>query len=1046
MIFDETGCSPAPSRDAIRAAHGWDEATAIAAALAAVEIEPAQQARIDASARDLVERVRAAPVQGLGLEAFLQEYSLSSAEGIALLNLAEALLRVPDAASAELLIRDKLGGADWRVHRGRSPSPLVNAVTAVLTLTGRVLRPGDGMSDQILARAGAPVIRHAALVAMRVLGSQFVMGRTIEAALARARKAGPGYRHSFDMLGEAARTTADAERYTRRYAEAIAVLGGASNETDIARRPGISVKLSALHPRYEEAQRGRVWAELQPRLRGLALAARAGGLGFTIDAEEAERLELSLDIVDALSADSELAGWDGFGLAVQAYQARALAVVDHLVAMAGQHRRRLTVRLVKGAYWDSEIKRAQERGLPRYPVFTRKAATDVNYLACATRLLAAGPAIYPAFATHNAQTLAAIRELAVDRNDWEFQRLHGMGEALHEAAIGDGGGRIACRVYAPVGGYEDLLAYLVRRLLENGANTSFIHRISDPATPVDRLIADPVARLRRLGVPSESGGSGDIPLPPYLYGAARRNSLGTDLAHRPDLESLGGQIAAAIATPQHAYPLTGDTRPARPGTVVRSPGDQSRVLGNVVKADGPDVAIALERATRAFPIWERTPVAHRARCLREAARLLEERRAAFAALIIAEGGRTLANALDEVREAVDFCRYYAAVAERDFAAPLELGGPAGEANTYGLAGRGVFACISPWNFPLAIFLGQVTAALVAGNAVVAKPAEQTPLVAFAAVRLLYEAGVPVHALHLLPGDGAIGAALVADPRVVGVAFTGSFAVAQAINRSLAARGGPIVPLIAETGGVNVMIADATALPEQVTADVLRSAFDSAGQRCSALRILYLQDEIADRVLPMITGAMAELVLGDPLDYATDIGPVIDRDARDRLESYLAAMRAAGRVHAVLAPPERLPQGFYVAPAVIGVEGIEAVPDEIFGPFLHVARWRTGALDRIVDAVNASGYGLTLGIHSRIEARIDQIASRARVGNIYVNRNMIGAVVGIQPFGGEGLSGTGPKAGGPRYLARFAAERTLSVNTAAAGGAIGLLARDDQEGE
>ena len=1036
MIIDDTGRSTAPERAAIRAAWVLDEAAAVAGLLAAAPFSALQNARIAARAGDLVARVRAAPAPIFGVEAFLREYPLASAEGAALMGLAEALLRVSDSGTADRLIRDKLVSADWARHRGHAESGVINAATTGLSLARRVLND-DALLGPIAAGLGSPVIRQAAQTAIRLLARQFVMGRTIEEALARSRKAAAGTRHSYDMLGEAARHAGDAERYLARYHAALAALAAAPASAFAVDPPGISVKLSALHPRYEEAQRGRVWAELLPRVQGLARAARRAGIGFTIDAEEAERLDLSLDLVEALSGDPELAGWDGFGLAVQAYQTRALAVIDHLVAMATRHRRRLGVRLVKGAYWDGEIKRAQERGLDRYPVFSRKAATDVSYLVCAERLLRAGPTIYPGFATHNAHTVAAILELAGERSDWEFQRLHGMGEALHGAVSADGQGRVACRVYAPVGGHEDLLAYLVRRLLENGANASFVQRLGDPSIPISRIIADPVARLR-----AAPGSNPRIRLPAALYGQGRRNSQGLDLSHGPVLHALGAAIAVAWQAPIHAYPLTGEPAPARAGMPVCNPADHRRVVGTVIEALPDDIEIAIARAAQAAAAWDACGGAGRAAILRKAADLLETERAALVAVIIAEGGRSLADAFDEVREAVDFCRYYAGEAERLFTPPRPLDGPAGEANTYRLAGRGVIACISPWNFPLAIFLGQVTAALAAGNAVVAKPAEQTPLTAFMATRLLHDAGIPLEALHLLPGDGSVGAALVADPRVAGVGFTGSFAVAQAINRTLAARPGPIVPLVAETGGINVLIVDATALAEQVTADVLRSAFASAGQRCSALRVLYLQEEIADRVIAMITGAMAELRLGDPAELATDIGPVIDSAARDKLQDYLAARREEGRVLAQTPPGDAGGHGLFVPPSLIEIAGIEMLADEVFGPVLHVARWRGDRLDAVVDAVNAAGYGLTLGIHSRVEATVRQVVARARIGNIYVNRNMIGAVVGVQPFGGEGLSGTGPKAGGPGLLSRFAVERVVSTNTAATGGSMGLLLLDE----
>ena len=1032
-------------RAAIRDAHRLDEATVDAALLAAADMPLEARERIAATARRLVDTVRRERLGKGGLDAFLHEYALSSPEGVALMCLAEALLRIPDAETVDKLIRDKIAAADWHSHLGHSGSLFVNASTWALMLTGRLLRPenendvGDALR-RLIARSSEPVWRQAVTAAMRILAGQFVMGRTIEEALDRAREPERhGYRHSYDMLGEAARTMADAERYHAAYAHAIAAIGGAAAAASVEAAPGISVKLSALHPRYEIAQRERIARELLPVLLGLARQARDAGIGFTIDAEEADRLEPMLDIVEALALAPELAGWDGLGLAVQAYQKRALPLVDWLADVARRAKRRLMVRLVKGAYWDTEIKRAQERGLDGYPVFTRKLATDVSYLACAKQLFAAGSALYPQFATHNAHSLAAILELSGGRTDWEFQRLHGMGEALYDEVVGRDKMNRPCRVYAPVGGHEDLLAYLVRRLLENGANTSFVNRIVDERAPIDEIVADPIARLAALPRKPHP----KIPLPRDLFQPERCNSQGLDLADPRALADLRKGLAEALRLPARAAPIVGGTELAGTKISVFDPSDRRRQIGTVVAAGPEAVEQALARAVHAAPSWNNTPAEQRAAILERAADLYEQHRAALMALIIREGGRTVPAALSEVREAVDFLRYYAARARAEFAMPQRLPGPTGEQDEIGLHGRGVFACISPWNFPLSIFTGQIAAALAAGNAVIAKAAEQTPLVAAAAVRHLLAAGIPGDVLHLLPGDGeTVGAALVADPRIAGVAFTGSTETGRAINQSLAARPGPIAPLIAETGGQNAMIVDSSALAEQVVADTLVSAFDSAGQRCSALRLLYVQDDIADRLLPMLAGAMAELRIGDPALLATDVGPVIDEPARQALERHAARMAREGRLLYQCPLPAGTEHGTFFAPRAFEIDSAGRLEREVFGPILHVIRWRADRLDAVCDEIAATGYALTLGIHSRIDETVRHVLSRLGVGNSYVNRTMIGAVVGVQPFGGERLSGTGPKAGGPRYLHRFAVERTVSIDTTAAGGNATLLSLDD----
>ncbi len=1047
MIIDPALTDVDPLRAVLRVDIRANETETVRRLAAEAALSEDARARIASRARGLVQEVRRARVGKGGLDAFLHEFGLSSKEGVVLMCLAEALLRVPDAETVDRLIKDKIADADWRAHLGHSESLFVNASTWALMLTGRVVRldEGDtrdltGTLKRLVYGSGEPVIRAAITQAMRILGRQFVMGRTIEEALARARDGeARGYRHSYDMLGEAAHTMADADRYFEAYKAAIAAIGKAAGETGVIAAPGISVKLSALHPRYEFAQARRVRNELAPRLMELARESKRYDIGLTVDAEEAARLDLSLEVIEAVAGDPALRGWNGFGLAVQAYQKRAPALIDWLAEMAGRHRRRLMVRLVKGAYWDTEIKLAQEAGLDGYPVFTRKVSTDVCFLACAKRLFAAPNAFYPQFATHNAQTLATVVELAGGSRDFEFQRLHGMGEALYDQVVGPEHFDLPVRIYAPVGSHENLLAYLVRRLLENGANTSFVNRIVDDALPVDEIVADPVLGVGALdAVPHPR-----IPLPAQLYGETRRNSAGVDLSDPNGLAPLGQAMAAAAASPWIAAPLVGGAAVAGVPRPVLDPADSAREAGSVIEATADDVDRALALAQRAAPEWDALGGAARADCLARMADLMEAERAELLALCVREAGKTLADAVAELREAVDFCRYYAARAREDFAAPQVLPGPTGERNEVALHGRGAFACISPWNFPLAIFTGQVAAALAAGNAVLAKPAGQTPLIAAAAVRLAHRAGVPGEVLHFLPGSGpVVGAPLVADPRTAGVAFTGSTETAKAINRSLAARDGAIVPLIAETGGQNAMIVDSTALPEQVVRDVVVSAFQSAGQRCSALRVLFLQDDVADKMLAMLAGAMEELVIGDPARLSTDVGPVIDADAKAMLEAHAARMSAEGRLIRRLTPGPDCERGHFFGPAAFEIDALSRLEREVFGPILHVIRYRADRLDKVIEAIDGTGYGLTLGIHSRIDSTVEYIHARLRVGNAYVNRNMIGAVVGVQPFGGERLSGTGPKAGGPRYLHRFATERTLSIDTTAAGGNASLMSLDE----
>jgi len=999
-----------------------------------------------ALAHELVSRIRANREKRSGIDSFTQEYALSSEEGVMLMCLAESLLRVPDAATADKLIRDKIGSGDWVRHLNHSNSTFVNASTWALMLTGRVVRldePGwdfENIWGKLVARAGEPVIRHAVIAAMRILGRQFVLGRSIEEALKEAKPyIDEGYRFSFDMLGEAAYTQKDAARYYAAYRHALSAIESAHSdlETSVFERPSISVKLSALHPRCEWAKRERVFAELLAKLIELGFAARAANLGLTIDAEEAERLDLMLDVFEAMGEADLLAGWSGLGLAVQAYQKRALPVIAWLTDLARRQKRRIPVRLVKGAYWDTEIKRAQELGLADYPVFTRKAATDTSYLACARAMFAAGKALYPQFATHNAHTLSAVQVFAHERRDFEYQRLHGMGEMLYELyrnvkqpTYGGAG----TRIYAPVGSHEDLLAYLVRRLLENGANTSFVNRLADEHAPIEVIVGDPIVQLAAKS-PRRNP---HIPKPEDLL-PGRKNSHGF-LWSDPEVSvPILRKMEASLAQAQHAGPIVGGSLRWRNSLPVRDPSDHRRVVGEVVEANAADAKDALDLAHHAQHEWNALGGDARAQILERAADLFEENRAHLMALAVREAGKTLPNALGEVREAVDFLRYYAGQARKLFSQSVRLPGPTGETNELSLHGRGVFACISPWNFPLAIFTGQIAGALAAGNTVLAKPAEQTPLIAAAAVRLLHEAGVPANALHLLPGDGPrIGQSLFSDARLAGVAFTGSTDAANVIDRALAAREGAIAALIAETGGQNAMIVDSTALPEQVCKDAIASAFDSAGQRCSAARVLFLQEDVAGKMLDLILGAMDELAIGDPMKLSTDIGPVIDEEARKNLQAHADRMTKEAKLLRRLPLGPEHEHGTFFPPHIFEIDSIAALKREVFGPILHVVRYQADRLDSVCESINATGYGLTLGIHSRIGETARFIRDRVRAGNIYVNRNQIGAVVGVQPFGGEGLSGTGPKAGGPNYLLRFALERTYTDNIAAAGGNAALL--------
>ena len=1026
--FAQSVASQSPLRAAITAAYRRPEAACVPVIVEEARLSAAEAREAEVLARKLVTTLRAKHVGESGIEGLLQEFSLSSQEGVALMCLAEALLRIPDLATRDVLIREKIGHGNWHAHLGQSPSLFVNAATWGLMLTGRLVATRSEQSlsaalTRLIGKGGEALIRKGVDMAMRLMGEQFVIGETITDALANSRESeARGFRYSYDMLGEAATTAADALRYYARYEQAIHAIGKTGAGRGIYEGPGISIKLSALHPRYTRLQQKRVMAELLPRVHALALLARHYDIGLNIDAEEADRLEMSLDLLEALCVSPELAGWDGLGFVVQAYQKRCPFVIDYLIAIAQRTGHRLMVRLVKGAYWDTEIKRAQVDGLDGYPVYSRKVYTDVSYLACARRLLAAPTAVYPQFATHNAYTLSAIYQMAGSDyypGQYEFQCLHGMGEPLYEEVTGDDKLNRPCRIYAPVGTHETLLAYLVRRLLENGANTSFVNQIADTRISIDTLIADPVLVAERItphGAPHAK-----IPLPVDLYrdaaGRGRVNSAGLDLSNEQCLTALAAVLSHTADIAWHASPLIEGAdspdadRDRKRAIALRNPADHRDVVGHVIEANADGIERALVHATRAAPAWQATPAEERALCLERAADDLQAQMQPLLGLIVREAGKTLSDAIAEVREAVDFLRYYALQARQ------ELAGNAHRA-------LGVVVCISPWNFPLAIFTGQIAAALAAGNTVLAKPAEQTPLVAARAVRCLHAAGVPADALQLLPGTGeAVGAPLVADTRVRGVMFTGSTAVARHIAGTLADRlddHGHPVPLIAETGGQNAMVVDSSALAEQVVGDVLQSAFSSAGQRCSALRILCLQEDIADHTLTMLKGALHELSVGNPDRLDVDVGPVIDEDARTALEAHVTAMRATGHPVTRLALPASCSTGTFVAPAIIEIDSVQDLDHEVFGPVLHIVRYRREHLDELIDAINRTGYGLTFGLHTRIDETIARIVPRVHAGNVYVNRNIIGAVVGVQPFGGEGLSGTGPKAGGPLYLHRLLA--------------------------
>ena len=1049
MIFDLPPLPLSPSRAAINQAYLIDEDSQLASLLESLHFSAEQLDQIEDQARDLVMAIRKQSGAKGGIEALLQEYDLSSQEGVMLMCLAEALLRIPDKETADRLIRDKLSQAEWDSHLGKSSSFFVNASTWGLLLTGHIVQLAPEMLHQsssffsrLVSKSGEPVIRTAIKQAIRIIGQQFVMGTRIESAIERSQENDNKlYRYSFDMLGEAALTRHDAQKYFESYLNAINTLASHADKTSEALfgNPGISVKLSALHPRYEYSQRQRVLTELPPKLLVLAQAAKQANINMTVDAEEADRLDLSLDVFAQVIGDTSLKAWEGFGLAVQAYQKRAIHVIDHLNELSQKYSRRIPIRLVKGAYWDTEIKRAQEQGLQDYPVYTRKASTDTAYLACAQRIINAGPAFYPQFATHNAHTLASIVVMAGGR-EYEFQRLHGMGEELYQQAIEVEQLTRHCRVYAPVGSHEELLPYLVRRLLENGANTSFVNQIVDEHTPVEQIIANPIHETEILKQKRHPR----IPLPRKIYAEQRLNSQGINMSDPVSLAELDKALTEACNKSLIAAAIVrGNMMPGKQ-QAIHNPANREEIIGELQLADTQAVDFALTLASNAANDWNNTPAQQRAEILDHAANLIEENRVELMALCIREGGRTITDSLNEIREAVDFCRYYAAMARQDFAKPIELPGVTGERNQLSLHGRGVFACISPWNFPVAIFTGQITAALAAGNCVIAKPAAATPLAAAKVISLLHQAGVPEDVLHFVPGNSAeIGMYLINDPRIAGVAFTGSTETAKQINQALAQRD-IIIPFIAETGGQNAMIVDSSALPEQVVNDVIESAFNSAGQRCSALRVLFVQKDVAPRIIELLSGAMDELVIGNPARLNTDVGPVINDSAKAKLQQHVERMHKEGRLIKALSLPDNCSTGSFFAPHAFEIDHLEQLESEVFGPILHVIQYDAAELDKVIESINNSRYGLTLGIHSRIDSTAQFIARNVHCGNTYINRNIIGAVVGTQPFGGEGLSGTGPKAGGPHYLQRFASERVLSTNTTAVGGNASLLSIREED--
>lgn len=1049
MLEKTPSACPQGLRAAINNVYRTEEKALVQQLLKEAFLTETHVSSIQKRATRLVERVRQERRQSTGIDSFLTEYTLSSEEGIALMCLAEALLRVPDKETIDKLIRDKLAPVDWKSHQGQSDMFFVNAATWALMLTGKVLNADkheNRLTKALLKfanRAGEGIVRKAVEKAMHIMSKQFVMGRTIQEAIGRAQKLeAQGYRYSYDMLGEAALTAKDAQKYLLAYQQAIENIGKAFTNTPLSlyEKAGISIKLSALYPRYQEAQHEQVMENLAPKLLGLAQLAKKYDISMTIDAEESERLDLSLDLIEKVFTDESLNGWNGFGLALQSYQKRAFYVLDWLAELARKTGRRMMVRLIKGAYWDSEIKKAQMQGLSEYPVFTRKAYTDVSFQACAKKMMTMTDAIYPQFATHNAYSVAMILEIVGEYRDFEFQCLHGMGTNLYEQIVPKEALNIPCRIYAPVGTHEDLLPYLVRRLLENGANSSFVNRIVDEKAPVSSLVEDPVLKSSVMLERAEV----NIPLPANIM-PGRKNSQGLDLSDRQVKADLYTQLKEHSPLYQDAAkPLIAAAIQENQAESVISPQAVNQTIGTVQSASAQDIEAALQAAEKTFITWSNTSVDVRAQAIENFADSLEKNRTELYALLCLEAGKTWVDAIGEVREAVDFCRYYAQLAREQMGEGLKLQGYTGETNTLSLHPRGTILCISPWNFPLAIFTGQIVAALVTGNCVIAKPAEQTPLIAFKAMNLLHAAGVPIGAAQLLPGTGeAVGAPLVKDQRIQGVIFTGSTETARLINQTLAAREGAIIPLIAETGGQNAMIVDSSALLEQVVIDAVQSSFGSAGQRCSALRVLFVQEEVYLRTIELLKGSMEELIIGDPAFLDTDIGPVIDEQALSILQTHVQNMREAGYPVFACDLPKACGNGHFIAPTVIEIPDISVLKREVFGPILHVVKFNKANLDAVIAAINNTQYGLTLGIHSRIGETVDYIRERVRAGNCYVNRNMVGAVVGLQPFGGEGLSGTGPKAGGPHYLSRLCHERTVTVDTTAAGGNAMLMALPEE---
>lgn len=1036
-----------PLRAAMTEAYRMNETDCVNALIDSLNFSDQTESTITQLAHSLVESVRKKESNKTGIEALMMYYDLSNEEGVMLMCLAEALLRVPDTDTKDLLIRDKLTSANWKKHIGESESSFVNMATWGLAMTGKILDTDKDsgyfykMWQGLLRKSGEPAIRQAVKQAVKVMSHQFVIGRTIGEAIDRSKSYNEqGYVFSYDMLGEVARTQDDADRYFAAYENAIEVIGEKGDKKDLINGPSISVKLSALYPRYEFNQQEKAIPILTQRLKALALKAKAAGISLTVDAEEADRLEMSLEIIKAVFDDHAFDTWEGLGLAVQAYQKRAFPLIQWLIDLAKNKQKRIQVRLVKGAYWDSEIKVSQEGGFDGYPVFTRKSSTDLSYIACAKRMLSAQDAIYPQFATHNAYSVAAILTVvkAADAPlDFEFQNLQGMGKSLHDQIVSKNAMNLRCRIYAPVGNHEDLLPYLVRRLLENGANSSFVNQIVDPNVPIEKLVESPIKATRAF----DSIPNNRIPLPKAIYGDARMNSNGLDFSNHAELETLHKELQAFqdrdwTAVPRDHRVLASDQK-----EVITSPYNREHVVGEAVWASAEDADSAISAAKAAFDAWNHKSVEERAAILDKAGDLLEEHRTELLCLAVKEAGKVFLDAVAEVREAVDFCRYYADQSVKVMA-PQVMPGPTGESNVLSMHGRGVLVCISPWNFPIAIFAGQVAAALVTGNCVIAKPAEQTPLVAARVVELFHEAGVPTDVLQLLPGLGeVVGRALTSDERIDGVIFTGSTDTAKAIQLALAQRKGAIAPLIAETGGMNAMIVDSSALPEQLVLDVVQSAFGSAGQRCSALRVLFLQDDIADHVIEMLKGAMQELSVDNPELLSTDVGPVIDVDAQKVLQAHIDTMHKEAEVIYEVPLDASTQQGHFIAPVAFLLPELSLLKREVFGPVLHVVRFKQSELNSVIDQINALGYGLTFGIQSRIDDTIEHVANKINVGNVYVNRNMIGAVVGVQPFGGSGLSGTGPKAGGPHYLSRLCHEKTVTINTAAVGGNASLMAME-----